>query len=77
MAADLKELNLTKRQRRAVMMVHGAEQITPTEAGQARRNAWPDFVPVEMAERFLNENEQVDKVINAELEPIQEEFKTT
>ena len=29
-----------------------------------------------MAERFLNENEQVDKVINAELEPIQEEFKT-
>ena len=58
------------------MMVHGAEQITPTEAGQARRNAWPDFVPVDMAERFLNENEQVDKVVNAELEPIQEEFKT-
>ena len=39
------------------MMVHGADQITPTEAGQTRRNAWPDFVPVDMAERFLNENE--------------------
>ena len=41
----------------------------------ARRNAWPDFVPNEMAERFLNENEQVNKVVQAELEPIIEEEK--
>ena len=57
------------------MMVHGADQVTPVETGIARRNAWPDFVPNEMAERFLNENEQVDKVVKAELEPIEEEFK--
>ena len=57
------------------MMVHGAEQITSNESGQPRRNAWPDFVPLEMAERFLNENEQVEKVTKAELEPIEEEFK--
>ena len=62
-ARDLKELTLTKRQRRSVMMVHGADQVTPQEAGVARRNAWPDFVPNEMAERFLNENEQVNKVV--------------
>lgn len=28
-----------------------------------------------MADRFLNENEQVEKVVKAELEPIEEEFK--
>ena len=58
------------------MMVHGAEQITPNESGQSRRNAWPDFVPAEMAERFMNENVQVENVVKAELEPIEEEFKS-
>jgi len=54
---------MNKRQRRAVMMVHGADQpVTTTAAnlmqtGVSRRNAWPEFVPNEMAERFLNENE--------------------
>ena len=41
----------------------------------ARRTAWPDFVPEEMAERFLNENQQVQKVVGAELEQIDEEEK--
>ena len=59
----MKELTMNKRQRRAVMMVHGADQpVTTTaanlmQAGVSRRNAWPEFVPNEMAERFLNENE--------------------
>ena len=57
------------------MMVHVADQLTPSESGVARRNAWPDFVPSEMAERFLCENEQVNKVVQAELEPIIEEEK--
>lgn len=56
------------------MMVHGDDQITAGEnaaaVGMPRRTAWPDFVPGEMAERFLQENLQTEKVIKAELEPI-------
>ena len=55
------------------MMVHAAEQMSEPEPGVAKRNAWPDFVPTEMAERFIHENAQVEKVIQAELEPIDEE----
>lgn len=59
------------------MMVHEAEQI-PMQDGESRgprRTAWPDFVPEEMAERFINENQQVEKVVAAELEQIDEEEK--
>lgn len=59
------------------MMVHAAEQMSEPEPGVAKRNAWPDFVPSEMAERFIHENEQVEKVVHAELEPIDEEELTS
>ena len=55
------------------MMVHSAEQMSSDNSAHARRSAWPDFVPAEMAERFIVENQQTDKVVNAELEPIAEE----
>ena len=55
------------------MMVHGNEQVGESEPGQQKRSAWPDFVPEQMARRFMHENEQVEKVVHAELEPINEE----
>ena len=82
----MKEFTLTKRQRRSVMMLTGGEQHQQQllldfngisdlvdKGSKSARNAWPAFVPAEMAERFLNENTQVEKVTNAELEPILEE----
>ena len=47
------------------MMVHQTEQLlVDSETGdRPKRTAWPDFVPEQMATRFINENQQTEKVV--------------